>query len=36
MIFSMTAMELKFDESEGLHEKHPVATWDLGTISLFA
>jgi hypothetical protein len=31
-------MELNFDEfkTEGLHQKHAVATWNLGTISAFA
>jgi hypothetical protein len=34
----LVALELNFDEfkSGGLHEKHAVATWNLGTISAFA
>jgi hypothetical protein len=34
----LTARERNFDEfkSGGLHEKHAVATWNLGTISAFA
>jgi hypothetical protein len=35
---ALTAKELNFDEfkSEGLREKHAVATWNLGTISEFS
>jgi hypothetical protein len=34
----LTARDRNFDEfkSGGLHEKHAVATWNLGTISAFA
>lgn len=34
----LTAMELNSDEfkSGGIHEKHAVATWCLGTVSVFA
>jgi hypothetical protein len=32
----METVELKFDESGGLHEKHAVTAWDLGTIRAFA
>jgi hypothetical protein len=38
ILVALTAMELNFDKfkSGGLHEKHAVATWNLGTISAFA
>jgi hypothetical protein len=38
MLLSLTAKELNFDEfkSGGLHEKHAVATGNLGTVSAFA
>jgi hypothetical protein len=37
-LVALPARELNFDEfkSGGLHEKHAVATWNLGTISAFA
>jgi hypothetical protein len=38
ILMALAAMELNFDEfkSGGLHEKHAVTTWNLGTISAFA
>jgi hypothetical protein len=38
ILVALTARELNFDEfkSGGLHEKHAVATWNMGTISAFA
>jgi hypothetical protein len=38
IIVALTARELNSDnfKSGGLHEKHAVATWNLGTISAFA
>jgi hypothetical protein len=38
ILVTFAAMELNLDEFKkgGLHEKHAVATWNLGTISAFA
>jgi hypothetical protein len=38
IVVAFPAMELNFDKfkSGGLHEKHAVATWNLGTISALA
>jgi hypothetical protein len=38
MLVAFPARELNFDKFKlgGRHEKHPVATWNLGTISAFA
>jgi hypothetical protein len=38
ILVALTTRELNFDafKSGGLHEKHAVATWNLGTISEFA
>jgi hypothetical protein len=35
ILVALPARELNFDEFK-LHEKHAVATWNLGTISAFA
>jgi hypothetical protein len=37
-LVALSARKLNFDKfkSGGLHEKHAVATWNLGTISAFA
>jgi hypothetical protein len=38
LVVALSAEELNFDKfkSGGLHERHAVATWNLGTISAFA
>jgi hypothetical protein len=38
IVVALPARELNSDEfkSGGLHEKHAVATWNLGTVSAFA
>jgi hypothetical protein len=38
MLLALTSTGLNFDEFKSgvLHEKHAVATWNLGTISAFA
>jgi hypothetical protein len=38
ILVALPARELNFDKHKlgGLHEKHAVATWNLGTISAFA